>query len=192
MAYGAFLRRLGRRRLAAEYRLAAHANLIRLGAEPYLERCDRELVACGLWPAKRRGRDRTRLTPQERSVASPVASGLQKTGLDRAHAEGAIQSVLSALGERLSEKEARDLASGLPRELKPRLENVPGHGRPYRADDFVRLVQVAEREGAGLVVVGRRGRGVVAKLMLGSVSHELTNNCSIPLPVVTDTTADAA
>jgi ATP/maltotriose-dependent transcriptional regulator MalT len=76
MAYGAFLRRLGRRHLAAEQLLAAQANLIRLGAEPCLARCDRELVACGLWPAKRRGRDRTRLTPQERSVASLVASGL--------------------------------------------------------------------------------------------------------------------
>jgi uncharacterized protein (DUF2267 family) len=69
----------------------------------------------------------------------------QKTGLDRDHAEVAIQSVLSALGERLSEKEARDLASELPRELKPTLENVPGHGRRYRADDFVRLVGDRER-----------------------------------------------
>jgi nucleotide-binding universal stress UspA family protein len=54
------------------------------------------------------------------------------------------------------------------------------------------IAQVAEREGAGLIVVGRRGRGMVAKLMLGSVSHELTNNSSIPLTVVTDSTADAA
>jgi nucleotide-binding universal stress UspA family protein len=54
------------------------------------------------------------------------------------------------------------------------------------------IAQVAERERAGLVVVGRRGRGMVAKLMLGSVSHELTNNCSIPITVVTDSTADAA
>ena len=54
------------------------------------------------------------------------------------------------------------------------------------------IAQVAEREGAGLIVVGRRGRGMVAKLMLGSVSHELTNNSSIPLTVVTDSTADTA
>jgi nucleotide-binding universal stress UspA family protein len=54
------------------------------------------------------------------------------------------------------------------------------------------IAQAAEREGAGLIVVGRRGRGIVAKLMLRSVSHELTNNSSIPLTVVTDPTADTA
>ena len=48
-----------------------------LHARPALERCLRELEACGLTPVKRReGADRSRLTPQERSVARLVASGL--------------------------------------------------------------------------------------------------------------------
>jgi uncharacterized protein (DUF2267 family) len=67
-----------------------------------------------------------------------------RADLDRGQAEAASQVVLAALGERLSEKEATDLASQLARELKPTLLNVPGHGRPISAGDFVRLV--AERE----------------------------------------------
>lgn len=69
----------------------------------------------------------------------------QKAGLQRNRAEVATQAVLSVLGERLSEKEARDLASELPRELKRMLENVRGQSRGYLAREFVRLV--AEREG---------------------------------------------
>jgi universal stress protein family protein len=42
------------------------------------------------------------------------------------------------------------------------------------------IAQVAEREGAGLIVVGRRGRGMVAKLMFRSVSHELTQQHQHP------------
>ena len=76
LAYGGFLRRLGRRREAASQLLAAQRGLIDLGAEPYLERCERELAATGLRPRKRRDPDRTRLTPQELSVARLVASGL--------------------------------------------------------------------------------------------------------------------
>lgn len=45
----------------------------------------------------------------------------------------ATQAVLSVLGERISEKEARDLASELPRELKRMLENVRGHSRGFLA-----------------------------------------------------------
>jgi DNA-binding CsgD family transcriptional regulator/tetratricopeptide (TPR) repeat protein len=76
LAFGSFLRRRGRRRDAAAQLLAAQASLIELGAQPYLERCERELGACGLTPRKRRDQDRSRLTPQEVSVARLVASGL--------------------------------------------------------------------------------------------------------------------
>ena len=48
-----------------------------LKARPFLERCDRELAACGLSPVKRKsGSQRGTLTPQELSVASLVTSGL--------------------------------------------------------------------------------------------------------------------
>jgi len=76
LALGALLRRQGRRREAADRLRAAHTALTDLGATPYLARCDRELSACGLTPMKRSRPDPTRLTPQERSVADLVASGM--------------------------------------------------------------------------------------------------------------------
>jgi ATP/maltotriose-dependent transcriptional regulator MalT len=75
-AYGGFLRRLGKRTEAVIHLRAAQECFGQLSARPYLERCDRELAACGLVRAKRRDPDRTRLTPQELSVAKLVASGM--------------------------------------------------------------------------------------------------------------------
>jgi nucleotide-binding universal stress UspA family protein len=46
------------------------------------------------------------------------------------------------------------------------------------------VVQVADTNDADLVVVGRRGRGGVAELLLGSVSHELVLHCKRPVLVI--------
>jgi nucleotide-binding universal stress UspA family protein len=43
---------------------------------------------------------------------------------------------------------------------------------------------VADRENADMVVVGRRGRGGVAELLLGSTSHELVLNSKHPVLVI--------
>jgi len=43
---------------------------------------------------------------------------------------------------------------------------------------------VADEEEADLVVVGRRGRGGVAEMLLGSVSHELSHRCKHPVLLV--------
>lgn len=73
---GAALRRQGRRSAAAEQLQAAARRLNRMGARPWIERCERELTACGLRPRKRSqpGTD-VALTPQERMVARLVAQG---------------------------------------------------------------------------------------------------------------------
>ena len=47
-----------------------------LVARPYVQRCDRELGACGLAPAKRSTFDPSRLTAQESAVARLVAGGM--------------------------------------------------------------------------------------------------------------------
>jgi nucleotide-binding universal stress UspA family protein len=46
------------------------------------------------------------------------------------------------------------------------------------------IAAVADRENADLVVVGRRGLGGVAELVIGSVSHELTHHSHRPLVIV--------
>jgi len=46
------------------------------------------------------------------------------------------------------------------------------------------LTEVADRCDADLVVVGRRGRGSVAELLLGSVSHELSHRCRRPVVLI--------
>src|SRR5215510_9891141 len=63
--------------------------------------------------------------------------------------------------------------SGLPHRM------VIEDGRPARV-----IADVAYREDADLVVVGRRGRGGIVELLLGSVSHELTHQCDRPVMVV--------
>jgi DNA-binding CsgD family transcriptional regulator len=77
--YGAFLRRQGRRAEAAEHLTAAAEGFARLGARPFLERCERELAAAGVGAggaqADRRARDAA-LTPQESTVASFVLKGM--------------------------------------------------------------------------------------------------------------------
>ncbi len=76
LAYGQVLRRAGQRRAAASQLQAARDRLSTLNARPYLERCDRELAACGLTPAKRSDFDPSRLTAQESAVARLVAAGM--------------------------------------------------------------------------------------------------------------------
>jgi DNA-binding CsgD family transcriptional regulator len=75
LAAGAFHRRAGRRRRAVDLLVEAQEGFAALGAEPYVERCDKELAASGLDPAARRNRDRAGLTSQELVVARLAAAG---------------------------------------------------------------------------------------------------------------------
>ena len=46
------------------------------------------------------------------------------------------------------------------------------------------LMHFAADEGADLLVVGRRGQGGFAELLLGSVPHTLSHHCAVPLVIV--------
>jgi DNA-binding CsgD family transcriptional regulator len=83
LAYGSFLRRGGGRRLAATHLEAANEIFERLGATPFVERCHRELAACGLAPGRRPEADFARLTAQELAVARLAASGLTNRQIAR-------------------------------------------------------------------------------------------------------------
>ena len=77
LVYGRFLRRDGRRRVAAEHLRSAIERLSELEACPSRERAVQELDACGLSPMPRTGdHDRQVLTPQERTVERLVKAGL--------------------------------------------------------------------------------------------------------------------
>jgi DNA-binding CsgD family transcriptional regulator len=74
-AYGRFLHQTGRRANAVGQLTKAREQLARLDAQPYLERCDRELASCGYPQAERRLGPRGTLTSQELAVARLVAAG---------------------------------------------------------------------------------------------------------------------
>jgi ATP/maltotriose-dependent transcriptional regulator MalT len=75
VAFGSFLRRKGRRRIAGSRLQAALEVFTTLGARPYVEWAMAELDACGLAPRKR-GAQLPSLTPREHAIARLVAEGL--------------------------------------------------------------------------------------------------------------------
>jgi ATP/maltotriose-dependent transcriptional regulator MalT len=87
-AYGRFLRRAGERRAAGDRLRTARVAFARLGARPFLARCDAELAACGLAVDRPAGRAEVRLTPQEQAVTRLVCAG-------RSNREVAAELVIS-------------------------------------------------------------------------------------------------
>ena len=62
-------------------------------------------------------------------------------------------------------------------------------GVPYRAELYEgnatgAITRLAKETGADLIVVGRRGHGGFAELVLGSVPHSLSHHASVPVVIV--------
>jgi DNA-binding NarL/FixJ family response regulator len=93
-----------------------------LGARPWLERCERELAACGLRPVKRSrpwaGQD---LTPQERLVARLVATGRtnREVAAELVLSEKTIEHHLSRIYRKLGVRSRTQLAVHLGGEAGP-------------------------------------------------------------------------
>ncbi len=68
------------------------------------------------------------------------------------------------------------------RDAEVKYQTVMEDGRPASV-----VIKVADAFDADIVVVGRRGRGGFAELLLGSVSHELVLHCKRPVLVVSRT-----
>lgn len=60
-----------------------------------------------------------------------------------------------------------------------RWEREVASGDPAHA-----IVDIAERFGCGLIVMGSRGTGTLRSALLGSVSHEVLHSSGIPLVIV--------
>ena len=73
--YGKFLRRRGEKRAAVDRLQTARDKAAALGAAPFVERCDAELLACGVEPMTPHPAGPV-LTPQEQIVANLVCQGL--------------------------------------------------------------------------------------------------------------------
>jgi nucleotide-binding universal stress UspA family protein len=94
------------------------------------------------------------------------------------------------------------LEAGVPHQLHERWQEeikqafeeewtspLKGSGLPHRTllregRPATVISEAAEQLGADFVVVGRRGRGDVTRLLLGSVSSELTQDCPVPVVVI--------
>jgi nucleotide-binding universal stress UspA family protein len=61
---------------------------------------------------------------------------------------------------------------------------VPFDTRVVDGDPAPAIMELADEVDAVMVVVGRRGRGGFAELLLGSVPHRLTHHCERPVLVV--------
>jgi DNA-binding CsgD family transcriptional regulator len=75
LAYGALLRRMGRRRAAIARLQSARDVFLVLRARPFVERCDLELSGSGLRSVRRTPDERETLTAQELAVARLAAEG---------------------------------------------------------------------------------------------------------------------
>lgn len=75
-----------------------------------------------------------------------------------------------------------------------RQAGIPFESEVAQGDPAHTLVDIVERFGCDLVVMGARGRGPVRSALLGSVSHELLHAAGVPVMIVkpAETEAEAS
>lgn len=90
---------------------------------------------------------------------------------------------LDAMGEQVKQvaDEAQACADSLVTELRE--QGVEAVSEVQEGDAGRLLIQVAETQGADLLVVGRRGHGVAASLLLGSTSEYVVRRATVPVLV---------
>ena len=90
---------------------------------------------------------------------------------------------LDAMGERIGQEiqEAETIAQEIVSRL--RAEGVEAGSEVLDGAAGEVLLRAAERQSADLIVVGRRGRGLTASLLLGSTSEYVVRRAPVPVLV---------
>ena len=95
-------------------------------------------------------------------------------------------SSMSTVSSKMHEEERKEAAFysntrkiGQEKNVESTAELVEDHMQPYGE-----IIMCAEREGADLIVIGTRGKGGFAKLLLGSVASGVVTHSPIPVLVV--------
>ena len=84
-----------------------------------------------------------------------------------------------------ADTEARRILSEAMAGWSPKFPDVPVEQRPTQTMN-ASLALIRASDGAGLVVVGSRGRGGFTGLLLGSVSRDLIGHARAPVAVMHD------
>ena len=115
LSHGLFLRRARRRGAAAERLGAARERFERLGARPWLERCDAELAACGVRTAAPAADGSSGLTAREQAVAALVVAGRsnREVGAELYLSTKAIEYHLGNIFTKLGVRSRHQLAARL-------------------------------------------------------------------------------
>jgi uncharacterized protein (DUF2267 family) len=80
----------------------------------------------------------------------------------RAEAEIAVRLTLSALGDRITQGQAIDLATPLPAEIRPYLKSTSPQPQPFRAEEFLQRISVPQQ--ASPEIARRQVRAVLRAL----------------------------
>jgi len=86
----------------------------------------------------------------------------RRAGVGTTQAEAATRATLCTLAERITPKETRTLAAGLPRDLAGQIRGAARSPERFTADEFVR--RVSEREGVSDDEARRHARAVLSTL----------------------------
>jgi nucleotide-binding universal stress UspA family protein len=109
-------------------------------------------------------------------VILTISKGLPADELRRlAHSEGDLGAARRALVEQILE----DAADRAKRAGVTEIQSLADHGDPA-----TRIVSTAERESVDMIVVGKRGLGGLAQLLLGSVSRAVVDHAPCAVTVV--------
>lgn len=166
-------------------------RVLRLAKRPVLVERPRMLTAMGRVACERRGASvfERVLFPTDFSPRSAIAqhfvAALREAGLQEVTVLHVLEEPTwrgpGPRGERLA-RHAQIMLEQVTDALVQRGLQV--RGRLERGKPVAKIVEVAEEENVGSIVMASRGRGIVAELLLGSVAEGVVRHSARPVVVV--------